>query len=101
MALMDRVQIELHPDHAQPGTRPAHVEIRARGQNFVEEKLYAKGTPSPDPSTYMTDAEMIEKFRHNCAGVLSAEQVDGLIGALMTLDQVSDFSTVMHLAAKP
>ncbi|MEY4138714.1 MAG: hypothetical protein RLZZ371_896 [Pseudomonadota bacterium] len=101
MALMDRVQIELHPDHAKPGTRPAHVEIRARGQNFVEEKLYAKGSPSPDPSTYMTDVEMIEKFRHNCAGVLPEEQVDGLIDALMQLDQVTDVSAVMRLAARP
>ena len=101
MSLMARVTIELHPDHAKPGTRPSHVEIRARGQNFVEKKLYAKGSPSPDPSTYMTDAEMMEKFRHNCAGVLPDAQVDGLIDALMKLEQLANFAPVMGLAAKP
>lgn len=105
MALMDRVTTEVHPDYAKAmagnaAARPARVEIRARGQTFVETKNYPKGSPSPDPESTMTDAELAAKFRHNCEGVLTAAQADAVIDAVMNLDRVGNIASVMSLAGK-
>jgi 2-methylcitrate dehydratase PrpD len=104
MSLMKRVTTQVHPGYAKAisgnaASRPARVEIRARGQHFVEEKSYPKGTPSPDPSSLMTDDELSAKFRHNCEGVLSPAQTESLIDALWNLDTVKDFGAVMRLCS--
>jgi 2-methylcitrate dehydratase PrpD len=104
MSLMERVTTEVHPDYAKAlvghaASRPARVEIRARGQTFVEEKSYPKGSPSPDAASLMTDAELTDKFRHNCEGVLPSAQAEGLIDALWNLENVADFAVVMKLCA--
>ncbi len=105
MALMDRVTTELHPDYAKPspapaGSRPSRVEIRARGQTFVGERRVPKGSPSPDPETRMTDDELAVKFRHNCQGTLPPAHIDTLIDALMNLDEVSNFASIMSLTGR-
>ena len=104
MALMKRVTTQVHPDYAKAisgnaASRPARVEIHARGQHFVAEKSYPKGTPSPDPTSRMTDDELSAKFRHNCDGVLSPAQTESLVDALWNLDTVKDFGAVMRLCA--
>ena len=102
MSLMDRVTTEVHPDYAKAlaanaASRPARVEIRARGQTFVEEKRYPKGSPSPDPESLMSDAEMAAKFRHNAEGVLTPAQIDGVVESVMNLERVADFASVMRM----
>ncbi len=104
MALMDRVTHEVHPDYvkqltANNGARPSRVEVRARGRTFVAERLYPKGSPSPDPATRMTNEEIIAKFRHNADGVLSDRDINSTVNAVMELDGVSDFSAVMQYVA--
>ena len=107
MALMDRVATVVHPDYVKlldgnAASRPARVELTARGQRFVAEKRYPKGSPSPDPDTYMTDEELIAKFSHNCDGVLDPDAVDRLVEQVMALETVQDFSPVMQLTgARP
>lgn len=56
LALMDKVSFEIHPDYenllvGNAASRPARIEVRARGQSFVGEKRYPKGSLSPDPQT--------------------------------------------------
>ena len=46
----------------------------------------------------MTDEELIAKFRHNAAGVLTGSQVDGLVEVAMNLERIADFGVVMRLA---
>jgi 2-methylcitrate dehydratase PrpD len=103
MALMNRITTEVHPDYAKALTahaasRPARIELRARGETFVEEKSYPKGSPSPDPQSFMTDEELAKKFRVNADGVLSLAQTDGIIDAVLNLEKVSNFASVMALA---
>ncbi len=103
MALMDKVTTEVHPDYAQllaasGSSRPAWVELRARGQTFVRRKLYPKGSRSPEPGTYMTDDELIGKFRRNTEGVLSPSSIDGLIDAILNLDGVADVARTLPMA---
>jgi 2-methylcitrate dehydratase PrpD len=102
MSLMDRVTTQVHPDYASAmgsnaAARPSRVEIRARGQTFVEEKLYPKGSPSPDPTSRMSDEELAAKFRHNCEGVLPTAHVDAVVENVFSLEKVADIGVVMKL----
>jgi 2-methylcitrate dehydratase PrpD len=104
MSLMQRVTTQVHPDYAKAlagnaASRPARVEIRARGQTFVGEKNYPKGSPSPDAASLMTDDELTAKFRHNCEGVLTVTQTTSLIDALWNLERMEDFGSVMKLCS--
>ena len=67
---------------------------------LVAEKRYPKGSPSPDPSTYMTDEELVAKFRHNADGVLAPDAIGELVQAVMNLESVSDFGRVMRLTGQ-
>jgi len=105
LALMDRVSIELLPDQTKMPTiktevRRDRVEISARGQTFVEETRHAKGSPSPDPKSKMTDEEIAQKFRHNCEGTLPPGHVDAVIDSVMNLDRVTNFASVMTLTGQ-
>lgn len=103
MKLMDKVTTEVHPDYvkllaANAASRPAWVEVRARGQAFVGEKRYPKGSPSPDPDTYMSNEELALKFRQNADGVLRPANISALIDAVMNLERLADVGVIMRLA---
>ncbi|HYF16752.1 MAG TPA: MmgE/PrpD family protein [Ramlibacter sp.] len=100
MQLMDKVTHEVHPDYvqlltSQGASRPARIEVRARGTTYTGEKRYPKGSPSPDPTTRLTDDELIAKFRHNAGGVLPPPTVDTVVDAVLNLDTLPDLSTLM------
>ncbi|MCC6194965.1 MAG: MmgE/PrpD family protein [Burkholderiales bacterium] len=104
LSLMDKVVHEVHPNYvelltAHGASRPARIEIRARGQTFVGEQRYPKGSPSPEPWSTMTDAELAAKFRINAEGVLAAADVDRIVDEVQNLERVSDFGTVMRKLA--
>lgn len=106
MALMDKVTHEVHPDYVHllaghAASRPARIELRARGQVFKEESRYPKGSPSPDPGSTLSDAELEAKFRHNAEGVLPGSRIDQLVQAVMALESVDNTQALMRLAAKP
>jgi 2-methylcitrate dehydratase PrpD len=103
MGMMDRITTEVHPDYAKAisshaASRPARIELKARGKTFVDEKSYPKGSPSPDPESYMTNEELAQKFRVNAEGMLLASHVDGIIDAVFNLERVSNFASVMAMA---
>jgi 2-methylcitrate dehydratase PrpD len=100
MNLMSKVVWKSHPDWAaavaaNPNARPARVEIAARGTTFVAERSYPKGSVSPDPSTFMTTDEVVEKFLHNARDVIAAEDAQWVADRVMHLEDVDDISTVM------
>jgi 2-methylcitrate dehydratase PrpD len=104
MALMERVTTQVHPDYAtamsgNAAARPARVEIQARGQTYVETRNYPKGSPSPDPQSYMTDDELVTKFCHNVQGVLSASRSDAVVDAVWALDRQDNVARLMALTA--
>jgi len=103
MSLMDRITTEVHPDYAKALTghaasRPARIELQARGQTFVEEKNYPKGSPSPDPASFMTNEEMAQKFRNNAEGVLPPSNIDRLIDAVWHLERFENVASVIALS---
>ena len=104
MSLMDRVSHEVHPDYVKllnenSASRPARLELRARGTTFAGEKRYPKGSPSPEPDSRMTDDELAAKFRHNAEGVMAPADIDRLVDAVFSLESVGDVAPVIALAA--
>ncbi|MPM35366.1 hypothetical protein SDC9_81957 [bioreactor metagenome] len=102
LSLMDKVTFDVHPDYEKlltgnAASRPARIEIKARGQVFVGEARYPRGSPSPDPSTTLSTDELIDKYRDNAQGVISASQIDASLRLLTQLESVDDFSEVMSV----
>jgi hypothetical protein len=79
-----------------PSARPSRVEVVARGTTFVGERSYPKGSPSPDPSTYMTTDELVQKFHRNAEGVLATQDAEAVVDSLLHLEQVEDLCAVME-----
>lgn len=102
LALMDKVECIEHPDYAKvvaadPASRPTRIEVRARGQTFVGETLYFKGSLSPDPTTRMTNQELSAKFTRNAEGVLTDPQIEQLLDRLWNLEQVENVASMASL----
>lgn len=102
MGLMERSSFNAHPEHANgltkdPAARRSRVEVKARGEVFVEDRIYPKGSPSSDPETYMTDSELLAKFKHNVSGVLSAQRVNEVAELIFQLENVADVADFTEL----
>ena len=102
LKFMDKVSFGTHPRYIQdlaedPRSRTAKVEVVARGKTFVEERRYPKGSPSPDKTTYMTDEELVAKFRDNASRILPPGKIDEAVDALMNLENVADIREICKL----
>lgn len=102
MGLMEKVTHEVHPDYVKllsgnAASRPAKVEVRARGRTFVGERRYPKGSRSPEPGSFMTDEELVAKFLTNVDGLLQRENAERIVEAAMALEAVGDFGEIMRL----
>ncbi|AHG64103.1 MmgE/PrpD family protein [Advenella mimigardefordensis] len=103
LRLMEKVSSEPHPDYVallsgNAASRPARVELHARGETFLQERRFPKGSPSPEPDSIMTDAELIEKFRHNAQDVISNDAIGQLVESIMHLEQSDRWDRVVQLA---
>lgn len=102
MTLMDKVTHEVHPNYVEllsghAASRPARIEVLARGKTFVGERRYPKGSPSPDPASTMTNGELAAKFSRNAEGVIPTRNIDALIHAVFDLENVANIGTIMSL----
>ena len=102
VALMDKVHFEVHPEYAgkltgNAASRPTRIEVRARGKTFVGEALYPKGSPSPDPTTRMTNDELTAKFIRNAEGVVPAQNIKRVVDGLWQVDRLERFSDLLPL----
>jgi 2-methylcitrate dehydratase PrpD len=100
LALVDKVQYEVHPDYAgrlagDAASRPARIEVKARGRTFTGEAAYPKGSLSPDPGTKMTNDEISAKFVGNAEGVLSPKAIDQALELLWNLERVDNVAALM------
>jgi 2-methylcitrate dehydratase PrpD len=99
--LMDKVTYAPHPGYdaaieANPSARLSRIEIDARGTTFARDSHFPKGVPSPDPESYMTTDELVQKFRHNVDGVVADADAEAAIDALLHLDDVDDVSEIVR-----
>jgi 2-methylcitrate dehydratase PrpD len=105
LALMRKVQYETHPDYAgqlvgNAARRPTRIEVTARGQTFVGEALYPRGSPSPDPTTRMSNDELSAKFAGNADGVLTPAGIEQALDALWNLQSVAGIGTLMPMLTR-
>jgi hypothetical protein len=92
----------VHPDYVKlvsghTASRPARIEVRARGRLWVGEKRYPHGSPSPDPSTTMSNEELVAKFVGNADGVIPKSKIDAAVEQLLSLEKVKDLRDVVKL----
>jgi len=102
LALMDKIECQVHPDYEKlladdAASRPTRIEVRARGKTYVAEKRWPKGTPSPDPSTFMTNQELVEKFARNADGILSPRNIELAVIRIWDLESTKDAGELMKL----
>ncbi|WP_336158826.1 MmgE/PrpD family protein [Amycolatopsis sp. VC5-11] len=97
--LTKKASFQAHPDYTEalksnPAARRSRVEVQARGTTYRGERAYPKGSPSPDPASYMTDDELAAKFRHNVEGVVV--DPDAIVQAVFDLRNVQDVSELLN-----
>jgi 2-methylcitrate dehydratase PrpD len=102
--LMKRVEYQPHREwvtaiERHPSSRPSRVEIDARGETFVGERNFPKGSPSPDPASFITTQELVDKFLVNAAGRIAPKRAEDAAAALLDLENVDDVSRVTALLA--
>ena len=98
---MNKVSIFPHPNFEEAlkkdsGSRIGKVEVSARGKIFSEERMFRKGSPA-SPQTRMTDNELVEKFKHNAARVLTLDKVEKLPAMILNLDEIDDTSCLFEM----
>lgn len=104
LALMKKVTYKPHPGYVRaleedPLSRLSKIEVRARGKTFVEERRYPKGTPLPDIKIFMTNEELIAKFKQNAQRILPWYKIDPAIKTIMKLESLDDITELMHLVS--
>jgi 2-methylcitrate dehydratase PrpD len=102
MNLMNKVTHEVHPNYVEllsghAASRPAKIEVQARGKTFVGERRYPKGSPSPESSSFMTNEELAAKFRRNTEDVLSAARIDDVIDTVFHLEKLGNVAALMRM----
>ncbi|RYE38648.1 MAG: MmgE/PrpD family protein, partial [Hyphomicrobiales bacterium] len=100
MDLMTRVKWQSHESWtaaiaSDPSARPTRVEIVARGKTYIAERDYPKGSRSADPTTYMTTAELVEKFFHNAQDAISPHQAEVVVDSVLALEKIDNIRDFM------
>ncbi len=100
MGLMDRITHEVHPDYVKlltgnAASRPAIIEVTARGETFRGERRYPRGSKAPEEGIALSVDEIVAKFRHNADGVISESQMDRLVEGVMALERCDDIPALM------
>ena len=98
--LMNQIKVRENPDFTRefPTKMNAKIEVITKnGQRHVEQACYPKGHEY-DP---MTDAEVEEKFRVLCRGVIDSKQCQAILDAVWGLEKTADIGKVLELVQIP
>jgi 2-methylcitrate dehydratase PrpD len=100
-AFLEKVEGHAHPDFEaglldDPQSRIGRIEIKARGQIFTEERRFRKGSPAT-PETYMTDEDIVAKFRRNAKDVLPDETAERVTRMVFGLEDLGDINELTRL----
>ena len=87
-----------HPEFGKkgPGGFPlfiSKVEIVARGKTYSKESTRQRGSAR---GTELRDEELIEKFRHNAARVLTQNKINNAIQAFLNLENLTSIEELME-----
>jgi 2-methylcitrate dehydratase PrpD len=93
--LASRITFARHPDVVDmlienPASRPARVEIAARGTTFSAERRYPRGTASDVPNSVLSTEELVSKFYSNAGGVVADRNAQKVVEMALNLQGVLD-----------
>ncbi len=95
---MSKVSGGPYPDariaEQDPTARPAKAEIVARGKTFANEVKYRRGDTFTDVA--WTEADAVEKFKHNAERILTRGKTEKAIEALLKLEKLDNISELMR-----
>ena len=94
--LMDRIKISENPEFTRksPASMECRIEITTKkGERHVEAGSYPKGH-AKNP---LTDAEVEQKFRAICRGIVRDDRSEAILNAVWSLDQASDIGKLLEL----
>ena len=99
LKFMDKITCLAHPDYLQelqkdPISNLSKAEVVARGATFIEERKHRRGTTGTPAA--LSDDEIIAKFRHNAARVLSADKTDRAVRDFLDLEKVDSLSQLVR-----
>lgn len=97
LQLMNKVHYQAHPDYikalqSDPQARPTRIVVHARGQEFVAERTYPKGTSVTDSPYYFSTPTLVEKFLVNASYVMSDRKAQELAAVILDLRSVGDIN---------
>jgi 2-methylcitrate dehydratase PrpD len=104
MSLMNRITHEVHPDYVNllkghAASRPALIEVRARGQQFTAERRYPRGSKAPEPGVALEQGELVQKFLHNASDVIPPQNGRRIVDVVLRLETVPDVRELMALTS--
>jgi 2-methylcitrate dehydratase PrpD len=94
-----KVTCRNHPGYGKqlerdPLSALSKVEVTARGRTYSHEVMYRRGSVGTEAA--LSEAEIVEKFRHNAARILTRDKTERAVEALLQLEDVEDLSTLMR-----
>ena len=100
LGFMKKISGQPHPDamkemERDPKTRLGRAEIKARGKTFVSETKYRRGDTFTENA--WTEKEIVGKFRHNAARILTTQQTERAVEAILKLEEIDNISELMNL----
>lgn len=109
-SFMDKVKLLSFPDFDKAMARvggkeipsksqPTIIEVTARGKDYREEVLYARGANVP-ASVRLSDDELAIKFRHNAERVLPAPRTEEFIQQTLNLEKLDNIEKLAALVRK-
>ena len=92
VAFAEKVSLQVNPpiEDKPSGTR---VEVVAGGKTFREEQARARRGFGAE--SQMTDAELVDKYRHNASRILTQDKIDKSVASLMGLEKVENVRSLM------
>jgi 2-methylcitrate dehydratase PrpD len=96
-ALLPKVTCAFDPEiEAEfPTNMSGKLTIEARGRRFEQTIVVPKG----EPTNFLSETELRAKFAGLTDSVLGAERAEALASAVLAIDQTSDVSSLIRLAA--
>jgi 2-methylcitrate dehydratase PrpD len=100
LEFMKKITCQAHPGFGKvrqkdPTSDLSKVEVIARGKKFTEERTHFKGDNAAEG--HITEADLVEKFKHNASRILARNKTDKAVNAILNLEKLTDISELMKL----
>jgi 2-methylcitrate dehydratase PrpD len=94
-----KVTCRNHPDYGKtleknPLSALSKVEVFARGTRYTHEVMYRRGSVGTEAA--LSEADIVDKFRHNASRILTKDKTERAVDALLQLEKLDDIGKLMR-----